>query len=84
MTRKSAPTLSQAAGQLQQQVSALVLDYENRLGPVPVWFAELDPDGALRLITACLRIGLRLPAEETLRVDMEERAEARWHFRNRG
>jgi len=76
MTRKSAPTLSQAAGQLQQQVSALIRDYEASLGPVPAWFAELDPDGALRLIAACLRIGLRLPPEETLQVDMKERAKA--------
>ncbi len=84
MTRKLAPPLSQAGRQLQQQVSALVLDYETRLGPVPVWFAEIDSDGALRLIAACLRIGMRLPAEETLQVDTEERAKARWHFRNRG
>ncbi len=84
MTRKSSPPLSQAARQFQQQVSALVRNYETSLGPIPLWFAELDSDEVLRLIAACLRIGMRLPAEETLQVDTEERAKARWHFRNRG
>ena len=64
------------ARRLGQRVSAVIGDYESHLGPIPLWFAELDPDIALRLMSACLRIGLRLPPEETLQADMMERAQA--------
>ncbi len=67
--------------ELKKQVCGVIEDYETQLGPVPIWFAELDPDRALSLLCACLRIGLRLPAEETLQADMGERAKARWDFR---
>ena len=61
---------------LRQRVSAAIGDYESHLGPIPLWFAELEPDAALRLMSACLRIGLSLPPEETLQADMMERAQA--------
>ena len=75
---KSIPALpaSLHARQLTQRVSAAIRDYESNLGPIPLWFAELNPDAALRLVSACLRIGLRLPTEETLQADMVERSQA--------
>ncbi|CDS49851.1 hypothetical protein [Polaromonas sp. CG9_12] len=76
MTRQPTRSLSLDARQLQQRVSALVRDYEISLGPVPVWFAELDLEQALSLMAACLRIGLRLPPDETLEADMAERMQA--------
>jgi hypothetical protein len=84
MTRKSAPSLSLPARQLQQHVSAIVRDYETRLGPIPVRFAELDPERVLSLIAACLRIGMRLPVEEAVQVVKGEQLRDRWAFRNRG
>ena len=55
--------------QLKKQICAVTEDYETQLGPVPVWFEELEPDDALTLLRACLRIGMRLPPEETLQMD---------------
>ena len=83
MTRKSAPSLSLEARQFQQRVSALVRDYESSLGPIPVWFAELDLERALTLMGSCLRVGMRLPSGETLQMDKEEQRE-QWHLRNLG
>ena len=67
---KSKPTqpASLQARQHKQRISAAIGDYESHLGPIPLWFAELDPDAALRLISACLRIGLRLPPENVFKV----------------
>ena len=83
---KSKPTqpASLQARRLRQRVSAAIGDYESHLGPIPLWFAELDPDAALRLMSACLRIGLRLPPEETLQADMMERAQAAHGFKRPG
>ena len=81
---KSKPTqpATLQARRLRQRVSAAIGDYERNLGPIPLWFAELDPDAALRLMSACLRIGLRLPPEETLQADMMERAQAALEVNN--
>jgi hypothetical protein len=84
MTRKSALPVSLAARQLQQQVSTLVRDYETRLGPVPVWFAEYKPEQALSLIAAFLRIGMRLPSEDAFQVVKGEQLRDRWALRHRG
>ena len=78
---KSKPTqpATLQARRLRQRVSAAIGDYERNLGPIPLWFAELDPDAALRLMSACLR----LPPEETLQADMMERAQAALDVNNR-
>ena len=76
MKSKLTQAASLQARRLSQRISAEIRDYESHLGPIPLWFAELDSDAALRLISACLRIGLRLPPKETLQADMMERAQA--------
>ncbi len=67
--------------QFKKQVCGIIKDYEVQLGPIPVWFEELEPDEALSLLSVCLRIGLRLPAEETLQMDRAEQLIDRWYFR---
>ena len=84
MKQKSVSPISNQASRLVQRISALVDDYETTLGGVPVWCEELEPDRALSLIAACLRIGLRLPTEETLHEDMIERAHDQRSIRRRG
>jgi len=76
MKRKSVSPLGLQANQLVQSIRTLIENYEDSLGDVPDWFEELEPDQALSLMAACLRIGLRLPPEETLEEDMLERAQA--------
>jgi hypothetical protein len=76
MKSKQALPASFHARQLKQRIGAAIQDYESNLGPIPLWFAELDPHATLSLMSACLRIGLRLPPEETLQADMIERAQA--------
>jgi len=84
MKQKSVSPVSNQANRLVQRISALVDDYETTLGGVPAWCEELEPDQALSLMAACLRIGLRLPPEETLHEDMIERARAQRGGRLRG
>lgn len=84
MKRKSVPPMSLQANQLVQSIRTLIENYEASLGGVPVWFEELEPDQALSLMAACLRIGLRLPPEETLHADMIERALAQRGIKLRG
>lgn len=84
MKQKSVSPISNQANQLVQRISALIDNYETTLGCVPVWCEELEPDQALSLMAACLRIGLRLPTEETLHSDMIERAQAQRASRLRG
>lgn len=84
MKQKSVSPISKQANQLVQRISALIDNYETTLGCVPVWCEELEPDRALSLMAACLRIGLRLPPEETLHQDMIERAHALRSIRRRG
>ena len=74
MKRKLTPFTSFQARQIQHQVRFMVLDYETSLGPIPIWFEEIDTCQALSLIAACLRIGMTLSVEETLQEDMRERA----------
>lgn len=76
MKSKQALPASLHARRLKQRVSAVIWDYESNLGPIPLWFAELDLDAALSLMSACLRIGLRLPPQETLQADMIKRTQA--------
>lgn len=76
MKRNSVPPLGLQASRLVQSISTLIENYEASLRGVPEWFGELEPDQALSLMAACLRIGLRLPPEETLLEDMIERAQA--------
>jgi len=76
MKRKSVPPLGLQANQLVQSITTLIENFETRLGSVPVWFEELEPDQAMRLVAACLRIGLRLPPKEALWEDMIRRAQA--------
>ena len=76
MKRKSVLPLSLQARHLQKRVIAAVRGYEKSLSDVPVWVEELEPEQALSLMAACLRIGLRLPPEETLLEDMIERSQA--------
>lgn len=76
--------MSRQASQLVQRISTVIETYEATVGSVPVWFKELEPDQALGLIAACLRIGLKLPPGETLRADMIERAQAERGIRLRG
>ncbi len=74
--------VSPLSRQLKKQICGVISEYETRLGPIPVWFDELDPDQAPSLLSACLRIGLRLPAEETLQMDTGEQLVDRWSFWN--
>lgn len=76
MKRKSVSPLGLQANQLVQSIRTLIENYEDSLGDVPDWFEELEPDQTLSLMAACLRIGLRLPPEETLEEDMIRRAQA--------
>lgn len=76
MKRKSAPPLGLQANRLVQRINTLIETYEASLGDTPVWFEELEPDLALSLMAACLRIGMKLPPGETLEADMIERAQA--------
>ena len=78
------PLESPSSGQLKVQICGVITEYETRLGPIPDWFEELDPDRVLNLLCASLRIGLRLPAEETLQLDKANQLRDRWHFRNQG
>ena len=75
MKSKPPQPASLNARRLRERVSAAIREYENKLGPIPLWFAELELDAALRLMSTCSRIGLRLPPEETLQADMIERAQ---------
>lgn len=84
MKRISVSPLSRQANQLVQRISTVIENYETSVGRVPVWSEELEPDQALGLIAACLRIGMRLPPKETLRADMLERAQAERGIRLRG
>ena len=84
MKPKSAPCLSRQARQLVQHVTTLIQNYEASLGAVPVWIEEVGLNQALSLIGSCLRIGLRLPPEETLQAEMSERAQAQPGSRLRG
>lgn len=84
MTRKSVSPMSRQANQLLQHISTVIEIYEATVGSVPVWSDELEPEQALSLIAACLRIGMRLPPKETLRADMIERAQAARGIRLRG
>ena len=84
MKQKSVSPISNLANQLVQRISALIENYEATLGGVPVWSKELEPDQALSLMAACLRIGLSLPTQETLHSDMIERERAQRASRLRG
>ena len=75
MKQKLASPISNHANHLVQRISALVENCEATLGCVPVWCEELEPEQALSLMAACLRIGLRFPPVETLHADMIERAQ---------
>lgn len=67
------PQLSSAGAALANRLIRAIGDYEAQLGRTPVWCRELPVDGALALLLSATRIGMSLPARETLQKDMRER-----------
>lgn len=47
----------------------LIQQYEQRFGRLPDWLLELDRERIASLVACCIRIGMRLPADDLLQED---------------
>ena len=66
--------ISESGQHLLYAVRAMIVRYERQGAALPVRFKELSPAQAVALLDSLLRLKLRMPAEELLKSDMQERA----------
>lgn len=69
-------TDEQITQRLLQDCAAIIDHYRTEVGHLPEWLCELEPAGALRLLAASTRVGMKLPQHETLAGDQRERDRA--------
>lgn len=61
---------------LLKACTAIIDQYRKEVGHLPCWLGKLEAPDALALLSASIRIGMKLPQLETLADDQRERDRA--------